>query len=96
MNDDMSSAGADSSMQASIVAGAAAPLLPEAARWIEGLRSQGEEVVLYPISRLQRQFRIGYSRTCALVDALAHERHWRIEFGEDGTRSARLRWGERP
>jgi len=92
MNDDMSSTGANAGASTDV----ADPLLPEAAAWIEDLRSQGEEVVLYPISRLQRQFRIGYSRTCALVDALAHDRHWRIEFGPDGTRSARLRWGDRP
>ena len=84
MNDDMSNTGA------------AQPLLPDAACWIESLSSQGEEVVLNPISRLQRQFRIGYSRTCALVDALARGQHWRIESGADGARSARLRWGDRP
>jgi len=71
--------------------GAADPLLPEAAAWVEQLRAQGEDIVLYPISRLQRQFRIGYSRTCALVEALALDQCWRIEFAEDGTRYARLR-----
>jgi DNA segregation ATPase FtsK/SpoIIIE-like protein len=70
--------------------GAADPLLPQAAAWIARLRDSGQDVVLYPISRLQREFRIGYSRTCALVDALAFENHWIIAFAEDGTRYARL------
>lgn len=71
--------------------GAADPLFPQAAAWVEQLRAEGESILLYPISRLQRQFRIGYSRTCALVEALALDQYWRIEFAEDGSRYARLR-----
>jgi DNA segregation ATPase FtsK/SpoIIIE-like protein len=70
--------------------GAADPLLPQAAAWIERLRGGGEDIVLHPISRLQREFRIGYSRTCALVEALALDQYWTIAFAEDGTRYARL------
>ncbi|MDN4051750.1 hypothetical protein QPK32_01455 [Massilia sp. YIM B02763] len=68
--------------------GTADPLWPEVIAWIDGLRHQGETILPYPISRLQRQFRIGYSRSCALVDALALDRHWTIEFTEDGKRCA--------
>lgn len=71
--------------------GTADPLWPEAIAWVEGLRGQDEAILLYPISRLQRQFRIGYTRTCALVEALALDRHWTIEFAADGSRYARLR-----
>ena len=74
--------------------GAADPLFSEAAAWVERLRDQGDDVLLYPISRLQRQFRIGYSRTCALVEALALDKYWIIEFAEDGSRYARLRSGD--
>jgi DNA segregation ATPase FtsK/SpoIIIE-like protein len=73
--------------------GAADPLLPKAAAWVAQQRESGEDILLYPISRLQREFRIGYSRTCALVEALALDAHWIIEFAEDGTRYARLRPG---
>lgn len=55
--------------------GEADPLLPQAIAWVEQQRSSGEDVLLYPISRLQRHFRIGYSRTCALVEALALDAH---------------------
>jgi DNA segregation ATPase FtsK/SpoIIIE-like protein len=73
--------------------GAADPLLPQAAAWVEGLRGQGEYILRQPVSRLQLQFRIGYSRACALVEALALDTYWRIEFTEDGRRFARLRPG---
>lgn len=79
---------------AGIDIGAADPLLPAAAVWIERLRDQGEDILLYPISRLQREFRIGYSRTCVLMEALTLDKHWIIAFAEDGTRYARLRLGE--
>jgi len=74
--------------------GAADPLLPQAAAWVEALRAQGEEILLYPISRLQREFRIGYSRSCALVEVLALDKYWTIAVAEDGSRYARLRLGE--
>jgi len=70
--------------------GASDPLLPEAAAWIAQLRSDGQDILLYPISRLQRHLRIGYNRTCALMEALAQRGDWTICFGEDGTRHARL------
>lgn len=70
--------------------GAAAPLLAQAGAWIGQLRGAGEEVLLYPVSRLQRQFRLGYSRSCALAQALAQRGEWTIGFTEDGTRYARL------
>jgi DNA segregation ATPase FtsK/SpoIIIE-like protein len=83
MNTDMPGAGI----------GAADPLLPQAIAWIEQLRGSGEDIVLYPISRLQRELRTGYSRTCALVEALAQAQCWTIAFADDGTRYARLRPG---
>lgn len=76
--------------------GATDPLLPQAAAWIEQLRCSGQLTLLYPISRLQREFRIGYSRTCALVDALAQCGEWVIAFAADGSRYARLERKEAP
>jgi DNA segregation ATPase FtsK/SpoIIIE-like protein len=73
--------------------GAADPLLPRAIAWVEQQRCSGEDILLYPISRLQREFRTGYSRTCALAEALALDAHWVIDFLEDGTRYACLRTG---
>lgn len=70
--------------------GAADPLLAQAGAWIAQLRGAGEDILLYPVSRLQRQFRLGYSRSCALAQALVHHGEWMIGFTEDGTRYARL------
>jgi len=66
------------------------PCIPQACAWIGALRESGDTVLPYPISRLQRQFRIGYGRSCALVHALAQRGEWRIVFDEDGTRFAHL------
>jgi len=73
--------------------GAADPLLAQACAWARQLRAAGEEVLLYPVSRLQRQFRLGYSRSFALVEALARRGEWAVGYGDDGTRYARLAAG---
>jgi len=70
--------------------GATDPLLPDAAAWIAQLRSDGVDILLYPISRLQRHLRIGYNRTIALMEVLMDRGEWIIESGADGTRHARL------
>jgi hypothetical protein len=69
---------------------AADPLLEPAIAWIGQLRQRGETHLLYPVSRLQRHFRTGYSRTCALADSLAERGAWTISFSADGTRYARI------
>lgn len=69
---------------------AADPLLEPAIAWIGQLRQCGETRLLYPVSRLQRQFRTGYNRTCALADSLAERGAWTIGFSADGTRYARI------
>jgi len=66
------------------------PLLLPAADWIAGLRAEGDPVLLYPISRLQRRFRIGYNHTLRLMDALERRGDWIIAYHDDGTRYARL------
>jgi hypothetical protein len=58
------------------------------------LRSRGQTHLFYPVSRLQREFRLGYVRACALADLLAHRGEWTIRFSTDGTRYARIRSGE--
>lgn len=76
---------------------AADPLLPDAAAWIGGLRQQGQTLLPYPVSRLQRQFRIGYNRTCALAAALEQQGHWTIAVASNGVRYARITvGGKRP
>lgn len=74
--------------------GTADPLLSDVADWVEQQRGRGEEILEGPVSRLQREFRIGYSRACALAEALALDKYWRIELAEDGRRYARRRQGE--
>lgn len=71
------------------------PLLDAAAAWVERLRQRGQTHLFYPVSRLQREFRIGYSRTCALVDSLARRGEWTVGFSGDGTRYARIHSRER-
>lgn len=66
------------------------PVLDAAAAWIERLRRRGQTHLFYPVSRLQREFRTGYSRSCALVDSLARRGEWTIGFSGDGTRYARI------
>jgi len=68
----------------------AAPLLDEAAAWIDDLRTRGQTHLFYPVSRLQRKFRIGYAATCTLADMLVQRGGWTIRFSGDGTRYARI------
>jgi hypothetical protein len=70
------------------------PLPEPAVAWIGRLRSRGQTHLFYPVSRLQREFRLGYVRACALADLLAHRGEWTIRFSTDGTRYARIRSGE--
>jgi hypothetical protein len=69
------------------------PLLAQARAWVRARRSRGERVVPYPVGRLQRTLRIGYRRTCALVDALAARGEWTIAYRPDGSRYALLEAG---
>ncbi|TQK03457.1 hypothetical protein [Herbaspirillum sp. SJZ107] len=71
-------------------AGAAEPLLEQAVAWVGELRQHGQIHLLHPVSRLQREFRIGYNRTCALAHSLAQRGEWTIAFSADGTRYARI------
>lgn len=66
------------------------PLLGPAIAWVSQLRQSGVTELLYPVSRLQRQFLIGYDRTCRLADSLAERAEWTIDFSADGTRYARI------
>lgn len=67
---------------------AAAALLDQASAWIDRLRAQGQRRLLYPISRTQREFRIGYGASCTLVEQLAQHGEWTIRYMGDGTRYA--------
>lgn len=66
------------------------PLLHSAAAWIDQLRQRGQTLLPYPVSRLQREFHIGYTRTCALADTLAARGEWTVGFGSDGVRYAHI------
>jgi hypothetical protein len=70
--------------------GAADPLLEPTIAWLGQLRRHGQIHLLHPVSRLQREFLIGYNRTCALADSLARCGEWTIAFSADGTRYARI------
>lgn len=75
---------------AEVSADAAEPLLALAAAWVDRLRQRGQTHLFYPVSRLQREFLLGYGRTCAMADVLAQRGEWRIGFSSDGTRYARI------
>lgn len=64
------------------------PLLPEARQWIDRLRGRGTTKLMYPVSNLQREFLLGYARTCALADCLAQHGEWTIAYDDNGTRYA--------
>jgi DNA segregation ATPase FtsK/SpoIIIE-like protein len=66
------------------------PLLPEARQWVDRLRAHGTTKLLYPVSNLQREFRLGYARACALADRLAQRGEWTVAYDEGGTRYARI------
>jgi DNA segregation ATPase FtsK/SpoIIIE-like protein len=65
-------------------------LLPEARQWVDRLRAHGTTKLLYPVSNLQREFRLGYARACALADRLAQRGEWTVAYDEGGTRYARI------
>jgi hypothetical protein len=75
---------------AHIDTGADALLLQRATEWVDGLRIRGQTILPYPVSRLQREFLIGYNRTWALAETLARQGEWTIAYMGDGTRYARL------
>jgi DNA segregation ATPase FtsK/SpoIIIE-like protein len=66
------------------------PLLPEARQWVDRLRGRGTTVLVYPVSRLQREFRLGYARACALADCLAQRGEWTVAYDGGGTHYARI------
>jgi hypothetical protein len=66
------------------------PLLPEARQWVDRLRGRGTTKLMYPVSNLQREFRLGYARACALADCLAQHGEWTVAYDDNGTRYARI------
>jgi DNA segregation ATPase FtsK/SpoIIIE-like protein len=66
------------------------PLLPEASQWVDRLRARGTTKLAYPVSNLQREFRLGYARACALADCLAQRGEWTLAYDDGGTRHARI------
>lgn len=66
------------------------PLLAEATQWVDRLRGRGTGILVYPVSRLQREFGLGYARACALADSLAQRGEWTIAYDDSGTRYARI------
>lgn len=68
----------------------AEPLPESTLAWIGRLRNRGQTHLFYPVSRLQREFRLGYGQACALADLLAQRGEWTIRYSTDGTRYARI------
>jgi hypothetical protein len=66
-------------------------LLEPAAAWVDLLRKRGQTYLFYPLSRLQRRFRLGQGRIRALADLLEQRGEWSIAIASDGTRYARIR-----
>lgn len=66
------------------------PLLREASQWVDRQRGRGTTILVHPVSRLQREFGLGYARACALADHLAQRGEWTVDYDEDGTRYARI------
>lgn len=66
------------------------PLVGQVAEWIDQLRGRGQSTLLSPVGRVQREFRLGYNRTCTLIDELARRGEWTIAFDNEGNRYARI------
>jgi DNA segregation ATPase FtsK/SpoIIIE-like protein len=64
--------------------------LEQVTAWIARLRQQQINVLAGPVSRLQREFRLGYRRACALAQRLEQHGEWTIFFDGAGARSARI------
>lgn len=65
-------------------------LLREASQWVDRQRSCETTILVHPVSRLQREFGLGYARACALADHLAQRGEWTVDYDEGGTRCARI------
>lgn len=68
----------------------AATLLRQAGTWLARLRLRDVMVVHSPVSRLQRELRLGYARACKLAQRLEQRDEWTIVFDHAGNRSARI------
>ena len=66
------------------------PLLPEASQWVDRQRGRGRTILVHPVSRLQREFGLGYARACALAACLAQRGEWTVAHDDNGTRHARI------
>lgn len=66
------------------------PLLPEARQWVDRLRARRTTKLMYPVSNLQREFGLGYTRACALAEGLAQRGEWTVAYDDGGTRYARI------
>lgn len=64
--------------------------LEQARAWIARLRLQQIDVLGGPISRLQREFRLGYRRAGALAQHLEQYGEWSVFVDEAGWRHARF------
>lgn len=73
-----------------VPAGADDPLLAAAADWVAALRADGQAILPYPVSRLQRRLRTGYLRSLRLAEALAAQGEWSIDYDAAGKRYARI------
>jgi hypothetical protein len=66
-------------------------LMADAAAFIDQrFVQQGHSLVRLPVSTLQRQFRVGHRRACALLLALVNRNGWVITSDVDGVRALLL------
>lgn len=65
-------------------------VLASAVAWVGDMRHRGQTHLFYPVSRLQRRFRLGRPYSLALAQLLAQCGEWTITRASDGTRYARI------
>lgn len=65
-------------------------LIDRAMAFLSRRYAHGEQVFAFPVSRLQREFRLGYRKACALAEALHATGSWRLRTRPNGTRYARI------
>jgi hypothetical protein len=63
-------------------------LSQRAAALVWRLQLSGHQRVANPVSRLQREFRLGYTHACYLAHQLVNDGIWTLTIDRDGTRHA--------
>jgi hypothetical protein len=68
----------------------ASPLLAEAITFVHDIFQRQGDIMMSPVSRLQRQFRLSYRRGCELAGQLETAGVWTVFRDHEGARVARV------